>query len=157
MARETAQTAVWWRGVKVTARMRDALRYAEELWRKSHKGMVIKPSQGSWSTGVAASAGSHDGAGACDLSTSHLTTDQRIALVRALKNAGLCAWYRTEAQGFDPHVHVLDKVKVGMAPLAKWQVDQFAAGRTGLSTNAKDPTYRPSPPRIWSYKLGKPI
>ena len=151
---ETADTRVAWRGVRLTARMRDALRYAERLLQRKYPGVTIVPTQGSWSDG-SLSAGTHTGAGAADLRTRHLTADQRRALVRALKDAGLVAWFRTPAQGFPEHVHVLDKVTRGMAPGAVWQVRQYAAGRSGLSSNLPDRTYRANVK--WDYRKGKPV
>lgn len=154
--RETAQTRVTWRGVRITARMRDALRWAERRVQARYPGVTIVPTQGSWSNGTL-SAGTHTGAGAVDLRTRHLTTDQRIATVRALKDAGLAPWYRDEADGFDPHIHVLDRVTTNMHPSARWQVQQWNARRSGLTSNRPDPSYRPNPPRKWSFPKSTPI
>lgn len=154
--RETAQTRVAWRGVYLTARMRDALRWAEQRIQRRHPGVTLLPSQGSWSNG-SLSAGTHTGAGAVDLRTRHLTTAQRIATVRALKDAGLAVWFRDEGDGFAPHIHALDRVTTGMHPSAAWQVRQYDAKRSGLSANRPDPTYRPSPPVKWSYPRHTPV
>ena len=154
---EKAQDRVWWRGVQITARQRDAFRWAEKRLMKKFPGVSLKPTQGSWSNGVEASAGTHNGAGVCDFRTWHMTAEQRVYMVRCLKDAGQAAWYRTAAQGFDPHVHVCDRVTTGMAALARWQVAQYDAGRTGLASNKTDPTYRPSPSVRWSWKLGRPV
>ncbi len=157
MARETAQTRVWWRGVQITARQRDAFREAERRLLRKYPGVSLKPTQGSWSSSVNASAGTHEGAGVVDFRTWHMTPQQRAYMVRCLKDVGQAAWYRTTEQGFDPHVHVCDRVTTNMAPAAVWQVKQFDLGRTGLASNRKDPTYRPSPSVKWSYKLGRPV
>jgi hypothetical protein len=154
---ETADTKVKWRGVWITARQRDAFIWAEEQFHERHPNVDFIPVQGSWSTNVDASAGTHNGAGATDWRTWHMTTAQRIHMIVCLKNAGQAVWYRTRVSGFDPHAHCLDRVTRGMSNLAKWQVEQYDAGRSGLSSNAKDPTYRPDPPRKWSYKLKRPI
>jgi hypothetical protein len=97
------------------------------------------------------------GAGAIDIRTRHLTAAQRRDLVRALKDAGLAAWYRTEAQGFAPHIHALDLITTGMAYGGKWQVAQYLAGKTGLTSNLPDRTYRPTPQVKWSYVKGRPV
>lgn len=151
-----AQTRVTWRGVQLTARMRDALRWAERRIQRRHPGVTIVPTQGSWSNG-ALSALTHSGAGAVDLRTRHLTRAQRIATVRALKDAGLAAWYRDTADGFAPHIHALDRVTRNLHPSARWQVQQYDNRRSGLSSNRPDPTYRPSPPVKWSYRAGRPV
>ena len=156
MARETANTRVWWRGVQLTARMRDALRWAEKRLQSKHPGVSIIPTQGSWSNG-SLSGGTHSGAGAVDLRTWHLTTAQRIYLVRALKDAGLAAWYRDQSQGFAPHIHALDLVTTGMDSGARWQTVQYRNRRSGLTSNKPDPTYRPKVPVKFDYRLGKPV
>lgn len=158
VAKETAYSRVTWRGVQLTARHRDALRWAERKWQRRFPGLTIVPMQGSWSN-VDASAGTHRGAGAVDIRTRHLTTEQRIALVRVLKDAGLAAWYRTTAQGFDgEHIHALDiGGQLGMDPYAKWQVKQYDAGRLALATNSIDRTYRPSPKVRWDHRTAAPV
>lgn len=157
---ETAQSKIAWRGVRLTARHRDALRWAERKWQKKYPGLTIQPSQGSWS-GAAASAGTHSGTGAVDLRTKHLTKDQRIALVRALKDAGMAAWYRPtnwDGRGGGEHIHALDiGGQTGMDASAKDQIRKYDAKRNGLRNNAADTTYRPSPPVKFNYKQGKPV
>ncbi len=154
---ETADTRVKWRGVWITARQRDAFEWAEKQFHKKYPKVDFIPTQGSWSTSVDASAGTHNGAGACDWRTWHMTGPQRVYMIHCLKDAGQAAWYRSSAQGFDPHCHCLDRVTRGMSNLAKWQVEQFDAGRTGLASNRTDPTYRPSPSVKWSFKLKRPV
>ena len=156
---ETAQTPVWWRGVKITARQRDAFRAAEKRLQARYPGTSLIPTQGSWSDGKF-SGGTHSGAGACDFRTWHYTTPQRIYMIRCLKDVGQAVWYRPEGwdgAGGDEHAHCLDRVVVNMDAGAKWQVKQYDAGRSGLASNRTDPTYRPSPSVVWSYKLGKPV
>lgn len=152
----TAQDRVTWRGVTLTARMRDALRWAERRVQRKHPGVTLLPSQGSWSNG-SLSGNTHAGAGAVDLRTRHLTAVQRVATVRALKDAGLAAWYRDTSDGFSPHIHALDRVTTNMHPAAKWQVRQYDNRRSGLSTDRVDNTYRPVPPVKWSYPLARPV
>lgn len=152
----TAQSRVAWRGVTLTARMRDALRWAEQRVQRRHPGVTIVPTQGSWSNG-SLSGGTHSGAGAVDLRTRHLTTAQRVATVRALKDAGLAAWYRDQGDGFAPHIHALDRVTTNMHPAGRWQAAQYDRRRSGLTSNRPDPTYRPDPPVKWNYTKGRPV
>lgn len=155
---ETAQTPVWWRGVKITARQRDAFRWAEARLQKKFPGTSLIPTQGSFVPGYGPSAGTHDKAGACDFRTWHYTRDQRVYAVRCLKDAGQATWFRSKSDGFDlEHIHSLDRVTTNMAPLAKWQVAQYDLGKSGLSGNKADSTYRPKPSVKWSYKLKKPV
>lgn len=157
---EKAYDKVSWRGVRLTARHRDALRWAERKWQKKFPGLTISPSQGSWS-GAAASAGTHGGAGAVDIRTKHLTSDQRIALVRALKDAGQACWFRAnnwDGRGGGEHIHSLDiGGQTGMDSGAKAQIKSFDQKRNGLRNNAADNTYRPNPKVKFSYPKQAPI
>lgn len=157
---EKAYDKVSWRGVHLTARHRDALRWAEKKWQKKFPGLTISPSQGSWS-GAAASAGTHSGVGAVDIRTRHLTKDQRIALVRALKDSGQACWYRPnnwDGRGGGEHIHSLDiGGQTGMDQGAKNQIRSFDQKRNGLKNNAADNTYRPNPKVKFSFPQGKPI
>lgn len=156
---ETAQTRVTWRGVQLTARMRDALREAERRFQKKYPGVSIIPTQGSWSQG-SLSGGTHSGAGAVDLRTWHYTRDQRVFLMRCLKDVGLAPWFRPrDWDGNDggEHIHALDKVKTGMDSGARWQVDQYKAKRSGLRSNLPDNTYRAKGDPVWNYKQGRPV
>lgn len=153
-----ADAPVSWRGHRVTARMRDALRWAEREWQKKHPGLTILLAQGSWASG-ALSAGTHTGAGAADVRTVMLTAKQRVDLVRSLKRAGFAAWYRPtgwDGGGGGQHIHVLDKITRGMAAGAKRQVASYAAGRSGLRSNLADKTYRAPGDPVWDFKAGKP-
>lgn len=151
---------VTWRGVELTARHRDALRYAERLWQARYPGLTIVPVQGSWADG-SLSAGTHTGAGAVDIRTRHLTRDQRVALVRALKDAGMAVWFRPpnwDGRGGGEHIHALDiGGQTGMDPGARDQIRKYDAKRNGLRNNAADNTYRPNPPVKYSWKQGKPV
>lgn len=154
---EKAYDRVWWRGVKLTARHRNALRWAEKKLQKKFPGVSIIPTQGSWSDG-SLSAGTHGGAGAVDLRTWHMSREQRVYLVRCLKDAGMAAWYRDQSQGFDPHIHALDiGGQTGMDAGAKAQIKSFDAKRDGLRSNKADNTYRPNPKVKFSFPQGKPV
>ena len=106
--------------------------------RLGHKFVVV---QGSYRAGAGAkaSAGTHDRGGVIDLRTWDLPA--RItpqAAVRALREAGLIAWYRTKAQGFDPHIHAIDYGNPDLAPAAARQVTAWEQGRNGLANNGPD-------------------
>lgn len=149
-----------WRGVKLTARQRDAVRWAERRFQRRHPGVTFLPAQGSWANG-ALSGGTHSGAGALDLRTRHLTDAQRILMVRCLKDAGQAVWFRPDdwdGRGGGQHAHLLDiGGQTGMDPGAEWQVVQYDAKRSGLVSNKADPTYRPLPRVKWSWTQGTPV
>ena len=157
--KEKALDPVWWRGVKITARMRDMLRDAEARFQKKYPGISIVPVQGSWSNG-SLSGGTHSGAGAVDLRSRIYTKDQLQYLLRCLKDVGLACWYRPfnwDGNDGGEHIHGLDKVKTGMDSGAKWQVDQYKAGRSGLTSNLRDTSYRAKGDPVWNYTQGRPV
>ena len=97
--------------------------------------------QGSYRAGAGAkaSAGTHDGGGVIDLRTWNLPagiTPQRA--VRVLRECGLIAWYRTKAQGFDPHIHAIDYGNPALSYSAQQQVAQWEAGLNGLASRGRD-------------------
>lgn len=157
---EKAYDRVSWRGVKLTARQRDAVRWAERKFQKKYEGVTFLPAQGSWANG-SLSGGTHSGAGALDLRTRHLTDAQRVYMVRCLKDAGQAVWFRADnwdGKGGGQHAHLLDiGGQTGMDAGAKWQIKQFDAKRSALVSNKADNTYHPSPKVKFSYPLGKPI
>lgn len=146
-----------WRGVTLENRTVSALEWAEKHWRKGvGKGQTLRPSQGSFSTSVGASGQTHAGGGACDLSVAGMTPRQRRRLVRWLRRAGICAWYRAPSAIWGPHIHLILPGRTNSSA-AKWQVGEYNAHRTGLTAGAFDPTWRPRKPRRWSHRRNKPI
>lgn len=113
----------------------------------------LRVSQGSYctfqATGCAgASAGTHDGGGAIDVSVSGLTTTQRWRTVQALRAVGFAAWLRLPSQCggcWGAHIHAL-----AIADTDMWQrngkygnrdqVADYFVGRNGLSNHAADNT-----------------
>ncbi len=133
------------RPLVVDSRTLAKLRAAE--LRLGHKFVVV---QGSYrgGAGARASAGTHDRGGVIDLRTWDLPPDiSPQAAVRALREAGLIAWYRTKAQGFDPHFHAIDYGNPDLAPAAARQVTAWEQGRNGLANNGPDDGPRVSVPK----------
>lgn len=91
--------------------------------------------QGSYNRGVSASAGTHDGGGVVDLNTSGLNVN---ATLRALRQAGFAAWYRTPSEGFAYHIHACAIGDREMAYGARSQVSSYFQGRNGLAGNGWD-------------------
>lgn len=94
--------------------------------------------QGSYNTGVGASAGTHDGGGVVDIRTSTMSATGVNSCLKALRQAGFAAWYRTSAEGFSPHIHAVAIGDREMSPAAKSQVVQYFAGKNGLANQGPD-------------------
>lgn len=148
-----AYDKVIYKGVTVDRKTKRALEWVEE-----NSGIEIQLSQGSYNPGgVTASGTTHAGGGAVDIRTSILTERQRKRLVRFLKLAGFAAWYRGPGSGFSPHIHAIQIGNTRASSSAKWQVDEFDAHRSGLSTGGYDKTFRPDPPVKFNFKKRKPV
>ncbi len=124
-----------WDGHKVDASTYLKLKVLEQ--RTGARPVVV---QGSYNVGgVAASGGTHDGAGVVDLSIRSIPLQMSPReYVRRARSAGLVAWYRTEADGFAPHIHAIDLGAKGLSSSAARQVDAWRAGRNGLANNGPD-------------------
>lgn len=97
--------------------------------------------QGSWrgANGAAASADTHARGGVIDLRSwdlpAHISPQKAVLEFR---RAGLVTWYRTKAQGFDPHFHAIDRGNPDLDPSAARQVTAWEQGRNGLASNGAD-------------------
>lgn len=101
--------------------------------------------QGSYNTSVSASAGTHAGGGVIDL-----TAYDYARKVRVLRELGFAAWYRAPGEGpWSPHIHAILIGNGKLSSSAQSQVASYKAGRNGLSNNAVDSTWRPSPIRAF--------
>lgn len=85
--------------------------------------------QGSFHTGYAPSAGTHDGSGVCDLDGTY----QPGAKQTALAKVGCVYFYRTAADGFSVHGHTVSAGNPHLEWLARSQITSFYAGRNGLA------------------------
>jgi hypothetical protein len=114
----------------------------------------IRPTQGSYAGGdVAASAGTHDGAGAIDLAgqDSGMTQADRELIRDAQRMVGLGAWIRDPSQSDWPwHIHAISVQAGGywdqgaLSSGAHGQVQDYYDGRNGLASGAPD-----DGPRDW--------
>lgn len=84
--------------------------------------------QGSFSTGVAASAGTHDGDGVLDFSSTSVQDRARAG--------GWAAWTRGNGDGMSPHTHAVYMKATGIAPGAQGQVLDYINGGSGLGVGA---------------------
>jgi Putative peptidoglycan binding domain len=112
--------------------------------------ITVKVIQGSWSK-ASASAGTHGGAGAFDLSVAGLTEEQQLAYVDHLRRWNVAAWLRSPKYGWTStgaHIHGIVKDTPGLSPTAKQQVTSYNQGLNGLANKGKDPFARPKQRRF---------
>jgi hypothetical protein len=105
--------------------------------------------QGSYSHGVSASAGTHDGGGAVDLSIAGMSEAAALRLVDQLRRRNGCAWLRTPKYGWPasaggPHIHCIVRDEPGLSSGARQQVHDYDNHRNGLASGARDPHPRPT-------------
>ncbi|CAF1031070.1 unnamed protein product [Adineta ricciae] len=134
-----------WRGVKLNQRTIDMILRAEVYMEQmGMSGFQFSLSQGSYSSSVAASAGTHDGGGAIDIRTSVVNNDKKKVdtMVVALRKAGFAAWSRGRvADSFqnNKHIHAIAIGDREASSGAKNQVASFKRGRNGLKGDGADP------------------
>lgn len=105
--------------------------------------------QGSYQAGAGDpnSAGIHDKGGAVDLRWCG-----HDECVRALREAGMAAWHRTDTQGpWAPHIHAVVIDHPLLSDSARRQVARYLEGRNGLANNLADdgPRLNPIPRPVW--------
>jgi SLT domain-containing protein/phage-related protein len=116
-------------GHTVNQRTADMLNMAKSL------GASFSVTQGSFSSGVAASAGTHDGGGVVDLVPAG---DNNVGPLRAV---GFAAWNRGAAYGspsFSPHIHAVALGDPTVSGGAAAQVASYLAGGNGLADGGPD-------------------
>lgn len=96
--------------------------------------------------GASASGSTHDAAGAFDLRTWNLTSQEALRFVYQLRRRNVAAWFRSPQFGWTqtgPHIHGVVKDEPGLSRGAAWQVAEYDAGRNGLTAGGRDPHPRP--------------
>jgi hypothetical protein len=102
-------------------------------------GPKISPTQGTFNTSVDASAGTHSGAGAIDLSVKGLDTPRVNGIVKVMRQVGFAAWHRLASEGPWPaHIHGIAVNAPGLSPAAAKQVAALRRGRNGLANDGLD-------------------
>lgn len=136
-----AYTRVTFRGKTVNKRTAAALLEAEH-----RLGYELTILQGSYNSGVGASAGTHDGGGAVDLAP--WDWEKKVT---ALRRIGFAAWHRPALSGvWGEHIHAGLK---GDQEAASGLVNQFSyydQGLSGLADHARDP-FQPHPSKTFRY------
>lgn len=129
---------VTWRGHKFDSQTRDMLVEVDKL---VGPNIAIRPTQGSYSNAVGASAGTHSGGGAVDLSVAGagLTAKQIDLVVFLLRRVGFAAWHRAASEGpWSSHIHAINKTAPDLSSQAKSQVAAYKAGKSGLASGKPD-------------------
>lgn len=130
-----------WHGVTLDARSAAMMDEVARLC----DGIIIDPTQGSYSGGVSASAGTHDGGGAIDIAAENLPQSHRDKIVYEMRRVGWAAWHRTPDQSDWPHhIHGIAVQPGGktdrgcLSSGAHEQVHDYHEGRNGLASGAPD-------------------
>ncbi len=129
---------VSFRGVKVNVRTRVMIERAESYMKKMGINSRLVITQGSYSNSVSASAGTHSGGGALDISIRQYSTGTADKVVKALRMAGFAAWRRRTVEGFTPHIHAIAIGDKRASASAKSQVASYFRGRDALAANRPD-------------------
>lgn len=132
---------VTWRGVTLDKRTADMMTELARISGPIH----INPTQGSFSGGVSASAGTHDGCGAVDLMHPSWSVADYDTVVGLARKIGFAAWHRTPQQSNWPrHCHLIAVQPGGkgdrgcLSSGAYSQVIDYYEGRNGLASRAPD-------------------
>ncbi|CAF2565764.1 unnamed protein product [Rotaria sp. Silwood2] len=134
-----------WRGVTLNQRTIELIKRAEVYMAEMGKpGFQFSFSQGSYSSTVPGSAGTHDGGGAVDIRTSVVNNNKKTVdtMVVAMRKAGFAAWSRGRvADSFqnNKHIHAIAIGDVQASKTAKKQEASFKRGRNGLANDGPDP------------------
>lgn len=108
-------------------------------------GYELHVMQGSYNTTVSASAGTHNGGGAVDVSP---TNYQEV--VAQLRAVGFAAWHRYYTPNVWPeHVHAIAIGDPELSSGAETQVHEYYSSQDGLADHAGDNAPRPSPVPVW--------
>jgi peptidoglycan hydrolase-like protein with peptidoglycan-binding domain len=138
----SAGSRIAYRGVTTNTRTKAMLLAAEGI-----AGLTVSLTQGGYNPGgVDASAGTHDGGGALDISVSGMSSATRTKLLTALRKVGFAAWYRTPAQGFAYHVHAMAISDPDLSSGAQHQTGDYYLGMNGLAGRGADDG--PSVPKV---------
>jgi hypothetical protein len=146
-------------GLVLNARTREMLEYAASLYAGPSGITGDDLTQGSYTSSVAASGGTHAGGGAVDLSVIDTSGERwRVqeeeipALIGALRLAGFAAWYRAPDDvepGSPPHIHAIAIGDRDLSEQALGQLDGacgYFSGYVGLPIQLAECAAASSPP-----------
>lgn len=102
-------------------------------------GCTMSVTQGSYNAGgVGASAGTHDGGGAMDISVKRGCGTKQLATVRELRRVGFAAWYRPANSSWPAHIHAIAISDPDLSREAQGQVSDYYRGLNGLANDGPD-------------------
>ncbi|MFD8117098.1 transglycosylase SLT domain-containing protein [Streptomyces microflavus] len=106
-------------------------------------GMIT---QGPYSNSVSASAGTHSGGGVYDIASTSPT------VLAALHAAGFAAWIRSgSGWAGNEHIHAVYSGANDLSPQARWQLEDFRRGGSGLGIPGNLYTGTPGANRGWNW------
>lgn len=122
-------------GARLDPRTRDMLVEARRI-----SGLTLRVTQGGFNAGgVSASAGTHDGGGALDISVHGMDATEIATAIRRLRQVGFAAWHRLPSQGsWVEHIHCIAVGCTSLSAGAAKQVAAYKKGRNGLANNGPD-------------------
>lgn len=127
-------TRLNFRGKILNWRTVDMFEVAE---RKANAG-GLRVIQGSYNTGVSASAGTHNGGGAVDCWPNRGSAYVN-KYVLELRKVGFAAWHRSPSQGpWTSHIHAIGIGDSQLSGGAYTQVREYYAGQNGLASHRSD-------------------
>ena len=124
----------------------------DETYRLLGKSLVVI--KGSYISGTSATSGTHDGGGVVDFRSWDLASKglSITKVLTELRRVGFAAWYRTKAQGFDPHIHAVAIGDLELSASAARQVEAYRLGKNGLAGGGPDDGPK-MPFRTWEQYL----
>jgi len=104
--------------------------------RRLRRDCKFSVTQGSDSTDVGESAGTHAGGGALDISVKRGCGERHRSAVRALRQVGFAAWYRPWVG--NEHIHAIAISDPDLSGPAQRQVSEYYRGGDGLEGDGSD-------------------
>ena len=129
---------VYFRGKRVNIRTRVMVERTETIMRSFGLRSRLYIIQGSYNYGVSASAGTHNGGGALDISISAYSTRSADNIVKAMRMAGFAAWRRGPYDPFSPPIHAIAIKDTRASYGARQQVYEYFRGGDGLAGYRRD-------------------
>lgn len=128
--------SISWRGYQFDQSSINKMELAEK-----YIGVTLAFAQGSYSSGVAASGGTHDGGGAADVECLGDSTALKVKKVHYIRACFGIAWHRPynwDGAGGGEHIHCIEIGNPNLSPAAQSQVTQWNQGDNGLANHGAD-------------------
>ena len=129
---------IYFRGKRVNVRTQVMVYRTEAIMRTMGLRSSLYITQGSYNSSVSASAGTHDGGGALDISIRGYSTYNADQIVKAMRMAGFAAWRRGVNDSFAPHIHAIAIKDARASSGARYQVYEYFRSGDGLVGSRRD-------------------